>query len=230
MPSNPPWTRDELILALDLYKRQGQRDPGHPEVVALSSFLNTLPLADQEHAGTFRNPTGVAMKLGNFAALDPRYPGVGLPRGGRGDQLVWDEFAGQPERLVRTAAAIRAAGSLPPAQLNQPEEGEELSAEGRLLFRLHRGRERDGRLSRRKKALVLAEVGHLACEVCGFDFATTYGERGAGFIEAHHRVALSVIGPSKTSIRDLALVCSNCHRMLHRGSPWPSGEDLRSRF
>lgn len=65
--------RDELILALDLYFRhsdaRGRGD--HPEVVALSDLLNQLPIhpvADRE--ADFRNPNGVAMKLGNFQALD----------------------------------------------------------------------------------------------------------------------------------------------------------------
>jgi 5-methylcytosine-specific restriction protein A len=28
-------------------------------------------------------------------------------------------------------------------------------------------------------------------------------------------------------LSDLALVCSNCHSMLHRGNPWPSVDELR---
>jgi 5-methylcytosine-specific restriction protein A len=42
MAKNPPWTRDELILALDLYFRVGRKqvDPPHPEVIALSTLLN----------------------------------------------------------------------------------------------------------------------------------------------------------------------------------------------
>jgi 5-methylcytosine-specific restriction protein A len=59
-------------------------------------------------------------------------------------------------------------------------------------------------------------TGRLECEVCGFDFFETYGERGNGFAECHHKLALSH-GTRSTYLRDLAVVCANCHRMFHRG-------------
>jgi 5-methylcytosine-specific restriction protein A len=52
------------------------------------------------------------MKLMNFRRLDPDYTGsgkVGLQRGGRGEELVWAEFAKDPSRLRLVAEAIRAA-------------------------------------------------------------------------------------------------------------------------
>ena len=41
---NPAWTRDELILALDLYIQHGGDVPGKgsEEIEALSDLLNTL--------------------------------------------------------------------------------------------------------------------------------------------------------------------------------------------
>jgi len=46
----------------------------------------------------------------------------------------------------------------------------------------------------------------------------TYGKLGEGFIEAHHVKPVSELGPgSMTKVSDLTLVCSDCHRMLHRG-------------
>ena len=55
--------------------------PVHPEVVALSELLNRLPVESPgSHAETFRNPAGVAMKLGNFLSRDPEYRGSGLTR------------------------------------------------------------------------------------------------------------------------------------------------------
>jgi len=56
------------------------------------------------------------------------------------------------------------------------------------------------------------------CMVCGFDFEERYGERGKGFIEVHHLTPVSELG-SNTKVNstiDLAVVCSNCHRMIHR--------------
>jgi hypothetical protein len=56
------------------------------------------------------------------------------------------------------------------------------------------------------------------CSVCGFDFAEVYGEHGLGFIEVHHLRLRSTLA-RKTKVdpkRDMATVCSNCHRMIHR--------------
>lgn len=227
MARNPTWTRDELILALDLYRRKGHRGPEHAEVLALSAFLRTAPVVTPADRVTFRNASGVAMKLGNFAALDPAVPGAGLSRGGAGDADVWDKFWADPARLAATAAAIRIAASSATEDALPPADGEDESPEGRLLYRLHVRRERNRRLVTKKKTEALAAFGRLACEVCGFDFALTYGSDGAGVIEAHHRVPLAVAGQSVTRLKDLALVCSNCHAMLHHRKN-RSVEELRA--
>lgn len=55
------------------------------------------------------------------------------------------------------------------------------------------------------------------CEVCGFDFYLKYGELGKGFIECYHKKPLSALEPNtETKLSDLALVCANCHIMLHK--------------
>src|SRR5579885_1906923 len=104
---NPPWSRDELILALDLYLSQGLLDDRSPDVIALSEDLRCLAAVEQNDPEVFRNPNGVAMKLGNFAALDPGYNGKGLSAGGKGDREVWNEFVHTPSVLRAAASAIR---------------------------------------------------------------------------------------------------------------------------
>lgn len=57
------------------------------------------------------------------------------------------------------------------------------------------------------------------CAACGFDFKKFYGEWGSGFIEVHHIRPLSnnkgvEIGTNPET--DLAVLCANCHRMVHR--------------
>jgi len=62
------------------------------------------------------------------------------------------------------------------------------------------------------------EIHGCKCSVCGFDFEAVYGDRGKGFIEVHHNKPLSEID-EEIEIEprtDLAPVCSNCHRMIHR--------------
>jgi len=74
----------------------------------------------------------------------------------------------------------------------------------------------------------LATKGYL-CNVCGFDFEKTYGERGKGFIHVHHITQISKsngshpINPEK----DLIPVCPNCHAMLHKGSHMLTIDDLK---
>ncbi len=59
------------------------------------------------------------------------------------------------------------------------------------------------------------------------DFGERYGQRGEGFIECHHTKPLASPGQTVTRLDDLALLCSNCHRMVHLRRPMLSVEDLR---
>jgi 5-methylcytosine-specific restriction protein A len=214
---NPKWSRDELILALELYLRVNpiHTSEKNPEITALSDLLNSLPIHPQaQHGHKFRNPNGVYMKLCNFLRLDPGYSGSGLKRGGKMEEVVWKEFSGDPERLKATAGAIKSIGNIVPQPLDFEEhaiEEDEEFPEGRLLTQLHKRRERNPKAVRRKKKKVLKETGKLACEVCGFDFADVYGQIGCGFAECHHRMPLSVLdGRKAIKISELAIVCSNC--------------------
>ena len=98
--------------------------------------------------------------------------------------------------------------------------------EGRRLLRLHKLKERKPQLVRRKKRATLQATGRLLCEACGFDFAAVYGELGSGFAECHHTQPLGEAGERVTTLADLAVVCANCHRMLHR-RPWRTVGQLR---
>lgn len=227
---NPTWSRDELILALNLYMRHRPSFPDdkHPEVIALSQLLNELATTATGNA-SFRNPNGVAMKLMNFRRLDPDQQGRGLAGGGKQEEEVWAVFAGDAPRLSSTAAAIAAAIKAPDdddAGTNA-EEGEE-AEEGQILTRQHRVRERNRGIVERRKAKALREHGRLHCEACDFDFSISYGERGGGFIECHHTRPVSTLRPGeKTKLEELALLCANCHRMIHIRRPWMSVGELR---
>ena len=108
------------------------------------------------------------------------------------------------------------------------QDDESAFPEGKKKYKIHFQRERDSSLVRNAKAVVLEREGKIACEACGFDFEKTYGDLGAGYIEAHHKVPVSEIdGRSKTKVKDLVMVCSNCHRMLHRSKETASIEKLK---
>jgi 5-methylcytosine-specific restriction endonuclease McrA len=92
--------------------------------------------------------------------------------------------------------------------------------EGQALRRmvLHRKRERS--LRDRKIADTLNRGKALVCEVpgCGFDFARVYGSLGVGYAQVHHLFPLAQRESAQpTALSDLAIVCANCHAMIHRG-------------
>lgn len=233
---NPTWHRDELILALDLYMAHRGSAPSKSShaVAQLSGLLNqrAAVLGIVRGDERFRNEPAVYMKLMNFLSLDPEYSGTALTHGGTHYKVVWNEFISAPEKLRSSAAAIRR--SLRLAQVADASdatgEDDEEFAEGKVALRLHTRRERNPAIARKKKSSAVKAHGRLACEVCGFDFTETYGDLGEGFIECHHIVPVSEWPDEggSTRLSELALVCSNCHRMLHRSRPWPSIADLKS--
>lgn len=124
------------------------------------------------------------------------------------------------EIVVQALAALQAEGnpaspSAPP-DIDLPPAGTEGAA--RLVSHLRR--ERNRAIVEAKKAATLNAKGRLCCEVCGFDFAATYGAHGEGFCEVHHLAPLSAASDSvTTTLDDLAILCSNCHRTIHRSDP-----------
>lgn len=236
MARNPNWTRDELILALELYFKTNplHTSKNHPDIVNLSELLNSLPIhfrAEQEE--TFRNPDGVYMKLCNFLRFDPSYEGEGLSAGSKLDEEIWSEFSTKHSYLSETADAIRRnfSGLTSPQSSTQESElvnEDEEFPEGRILTRIHKQKERSSTVVRKKKTHVLNLSGKLVCEACDFDFADFYGDLGQGFAECHHNLPLSTIQIiTKIKMSDLSIVCSNCHRMLHRIRPWIKVEQLK---
>ena len=222
---NPKWHRDEIILALDLYSRL---DPGNihssnPDIQELSFLLNRLPIHDvRPDEAKFRNPNGVSLKLSNFLAIDDEYHGKGMQSFSKLDQKVFKEFESDTERLHKLAKRIREVSSdldlANQLYLIEEDTDDKIEVnEGAVIYKLHKFRERDIKIIKKKKERELMRLGKLPCEACTFDFFQKYGELGYKYIECHHRTPLSEISTStKTTLTDLALVCSNCHRMLHR--------------
>lgn len=81
------------------------------------------------------------------------------------------------------------------------------------------------------RAAAIAVHGSL-CHACGFDFAKFYGDLGEGFIEVHHRIPVSAMGPGYVVLpaKDLVPLCANCHQMVHRENPPIPVEELRVRL
>lgn len=86
------WTHDELLVALNLYHKLtfGQLHSRQPAIVALAGKIG-------------RGANSVAMKLSNFASLDPalKLRGIkGLQGASALDKMVWDEFHATPNELI----------------------------------------------------------------------------------------------------------------------------------
>lgn len=85
------WTRDELIIAMNLYCKLpfGKLDRRTPIIIEVAGKLG-------------RTPSSLAMKLNNFASLDPvqKARGIrGLSGASKADRQIWEEFETNWEQL-----------------------------------------------------------------------------------------------------------------------------------
>jgi hypothetical protein len=100
--------------------------------------------------------------------------------------------------------------------------------EGKRRLVQHITIERNSRLIKEAKENFKRIHGRLFCEVCNLDFEKVYGELGQDYIEGHHKVPLSQLtSETESTIDDIALLCSNCHSMIHRKKECLSVEELR---
>ncbi len=107
--------------------------------------------------------------------------------------------------------------TLPPNVIDTDDEELLAVQEGmeRSRLKMHKFYERNRKVVEQKKRIAI-QNGNLCCEICKFDFEKTYSIVGRNFIECHHKVPISSGGIVITTVDSLALVCANCHRMLHR--------------
>jgi hypothetical protein len=98
------WTREELIIAFNVYCRTpfGKLHKGNPDITRVAEVLG-------------RTPSALAMKLCNFASLDPahrRRRVTGLTNVSKADLRIWDEFNANWEDLaVESQSALEQIGS-----------------------------------------------------------------------------------------------------------------------
>lgn len=94
------WTREELILALNLYLKLpfGKLDSRTPEIIRLAEMLG-------------RTPSSISMRLNNFASVDPFHQqrGIkGLTGGIKQVEPIWNEFVDNKEDLLFESERILA--------------------------------------------------------------------------------------------------------------------------
>lgn len=219
---NPRWTRDETILALDLYLKLDLRhgrapSPNQPEIIALSTLLNRMPWhSPDSRTGTFRNPDGVSLKLLNLRSFER---GKGLSYS-KLDAEVFTELASHPEKVSSLAETIRKAIDLDEIErdsISAVTPIEELEfAEGRLLTSIHIRRERSPKI-RQMLIVHRKKRGQLACDLCTWTFGSARQSFREAAFEVHHLQPLArLVEERKTKLEDVALLCANCHRLIHR--------------
>lgn len=107
-------------------------------------------------------------------------------------------------------------------------EDEQAYSEGQIVSRTIKQRRRSRTLVKDAKQRFLDRHGRLFCEACGFDFGDFYG---MDYIEAHHTRAIADYDEDdETLVEDLAMLCANCHRMIHSKTPPLTIEELKKRI
>lgn len=92
MAKNDPWTREQLIMALNVYCKIPFKDvkEWHPIIQKYAPLIG-------------RTPVALKMKVGNFGRFDPELKAkgiVGLSNGSKAEEPIWNEFWGNSEKLA----------------------------------------------------------------------------------------------------------------------------------
>lgn len=100
------------------------------------------------------------------------------------------------------------------------DRNDQMSDDQKILYEEGRRLREEQYFSKRNHELITRKKreSDYSCEVCGLNFIEKYGDIGIHFIEAHHLERIAN-GARLSSLNDIALVCSNCHSMLHRKNP-----------
>lgn len=116
-------------------------------------------------------------------------------------------------------------------EISERNNDDRLYNEGKERLKMHIKfeKERNSSVIKDAKAAFLKKHGRLYCQICGFDFEKVYGEIGKNFAEGHHKKMVADMDKEGETIAidDIAIVCSNCHAMLHRCNPPITVEELK---
>lgn len=238
----PDWTKEEIILLLDFHFRFRLKTFDQTSTV-VKELSETLKYINRENEmsimimknNSFRSENSVIIKRRAFQEFDEK--SLKKTSHSKLDYRLWLQFHNDLEDLKMTAMSIRSKYNIPSylknsgflfpicdenydyLGLNTNGKNDILPSglEGKSKLRIHFSKERNANIIKEKKLWALNKFGKLECEICCFDFNKKYGEIGKDFIECHHLKPIAQLTKQEiTKIEDLALVCSNCHRMLHQ--------------
>ena len=91
MKANKNWTREETIIAFNVYCKIPFKSSSktHPKIIEYAKIIG-------------RSPSALNMKIGNFGRLDPelKKQGItGLVNGSKLEEIIWEEFNNDWEKL-----------------------------------------------------------------------------------------------------------------------------------
>lgn len=217
----PTFNHDEVFPLIARLIVQGPSDDSgfvdHETIVsALLSDADGSAIVDRARSmSSLPDRRGVAS---NMVAWFSQQITVGRSR--------WAEFLDRERRSGVWAYRPKTAVRSPVAA-----DAELSAVEGdpRLFFHLRR--ERNPALAQAKREAVHAAKVHLECEACGFATTVTFPDLGGEVCEVHHRLPLGAASEAvETRLEDLAVLCANCHRAIHRTKPLMSVENFRDRY
>ncbi len=169
-------------------------------IIAMTSEANVIPVKNT----LWKDVTFSGISQGNACEIEH----IGSVNSLQELQLnTWEQFE---DYFVGLAIESRSLvdSLLDDVSVDFPEMD---AIEGKVILVSHFARERNRALIDEKKRQALLK-NEFHCEVCSFSFQAVYGK---DFLECHHIFPIGKSGIRRNSLDDLALVCSNCHRMLH---------------
>lgn len=174
-------------------------------IVATGTVASMPKLQTRKRAGWFgkhlafiRDIRVVASPL-TREGLMTRFPSWGWATQPRRSALVPSELVARFERELQTAARPR----------GRSRALSDMEGSLREVRTMQRYR------SRRLRDLALAEAEGM-CSGCQVDFSSIAGGIGLRVLQVHHTNPLAASrGSRPTRLKDLAVVCANCHLMLH---------------
>lgn len=171
----------------------GKESAGYPEL-----NIDLRPL-DQSNDTAFYEAANICAKF---------YPKGNLPNEA---QLIEDLV--NMIRLYETLIQVEANSEVSSTTV-EGDEPPAMEYEDATRFRMHKRIERNANLAKAVK-----KYHGYTCQVCNINFEARYGEIGKEYIEAHHLKPLSTLKGQKVAmdpVKDFAVLCANCHRMIHR--------------
>lgn len=210
-----PWTRDEVILGLDvLFSNEiSNLAIDNPVILELSEILTLIPISSKiDRDNEYRNPAGVRRQLLTFAWSLKK--GRKASHVGQEFYLTYEHFHNNPQDINKVSNAIRRClAYIPPIPFGDPIEAEGFP-EGSILSHFHRY------IEARYNDVCKDSLNE--CEICGLHPKSVYEEVGLNSILSRHLLTapMDLDPATKVTLIDFITVCPNCHRALHLIRPW----------